>query len=83
MPTADQVGDGAEVDELAHLQVVEPARGCDHNVHAALHLADLASPVPSPVDAHTEQRRRRDNHNCGSQLFQEASAPNGAGLNLV
>lgn len=59
MQTADQVGDGAKVDELAHLQVIEAARGCDHNVHAALNLGDLAFPVPSAVDTDTERRRRR------------------------
>lgn len=66
---ADQVGDGAKVDELAHLQVVEPARGCDHNVHAALDLGDLAFPVPSPVDTHTERRRRRTQSEPRQSVF--------------
>lgn len=59
MQTAHQVGDGAKVDEIVHLQVVEPARGRDHNVHAALNPVDLAFPVPSPVDTDTEWRRSR------------------------
>lgn len=55
MQTAHQVGDGAKVDEVVHLQVVESARGRDHNVHAALNPVDLAFPVPSPVDTDTRR----------------------------
>lgn len=44
------------MDQLVHLQVVEPARGRDHNVHAALNLGDLAVPVPPAVDADAERR---------------------------
>lgn len=74
MRAAHQVGDGAEVDELVHLQVVEPARGRDHNVHAALDLFDLAPAVPSPVDADTERTCRRTQSELGSQ-FSELSSP--------
>lgn len=82
MRAAHQVGDGAEVDELVHLQVVEPARGRDHNVHAALDLLDLAPAVPSPVDADTERRRRCTQSEVGSQ-FSELSLLHAAGPDLV
>lgn len=80
MQTADQEGDGPKVDVLVHLQVMEPAWRSNHDVHAAMNLVDLASPVASTIDTNTERRCRRTQ----SELrFYSRWVLNTAGLNLV
>lgn len=76
---ADQVGDGPKVDQLVHLQVMEPAWGSYHDVHATLNLLDLEFPVPSAVDTNAETRRTQ------SELcsLNNRWALNTAGLNLL
>lgn len=49
--TADQVGDGVQIDEFVHLQIIQPTRRGDHYVHTLLHHVDLAASVPSTIDA--------------------------------
>ncbi len=50
---ANQVGDGAEVDDVAVDQVVEASRSGDDDLDAFPTNVHLATPVAAPVDANT------------------------------
>lgn len=54
--TTDQVSDGAKMNKLVHLEVIESSGCGNHYVHAALHQVDLAPPVAPAVDADTGRR---------------------------
>ena len=54
---AHQVGDGAQVDKLVHLQVVEAAGSGDDYVHSAGHQLDLSPAVPTSIDTNTSPQK--------------------------